>query len=52
MKKRILYIAQELSPFLSGTEISEKVKMTNFIKIRQLTPINPNKNPSKRLRIR
>ena len=25
MKKRILYIAQELSPFLSGAEISEKV---------------------------
>ncbi len=25
MKKRILYIAQELSPFLNGTEIAEKV---------------------------
>ena len=32
MKKRILYIAQELSPFLNGTEISEKVlELATFI---------------------
>ncbi len=32
MKKRILYIAQELSPFLAGTEISEKVlELATFV---------------------
>ena len=32
MKKRILYIAQELSPFLNGTEIAEKVlELATFI---------------------
>jgi len=32
MKKRILYIAQELSPFLTGTEISEKVlELASFV---------------------
>ena len=32
MKKRILYIAQELSPFLNGTEISEKVlELATFV---------------------
>ena len=32
MKKRILYIAQELSPFLNGTEISDKVlELATFI---------------------
>lgn len=32
MKKRILYIAQELSPFVNGTEISEKVlELATFV---------------------
>ena len=32
MKKRILYIAQELSPFLNGTEISERVlELATFV---------------------
>ena len=32
MKKRILYIAQELSPFLNGSEISEKVlELATFV---------------------
>jgi starch synthase len=32
MKKRILYIAQELSPFLNGTEIAEKVlELATFV---------------------
>ena len=32
MKKRILYIAQELSPFVNGTEVSEKVlELATFV---------------------